>query len=225
MWLPIPVATSPRLLMPFAPSIVIGVALRLRTPPSSAVAPIMPLAFVVPFAGPIVMEDPAALRVLPAPVARRPTCRADVAVVVDVVFNSLPSKEMDAPACDSAPIVEAAPRFATSPFAVICPRGPDAFNPTALAGATVITVAGGTVQAVFATTARVGQICASAGEGPATRANGTRSATTAILARARPVPPCRTGSKPLTACPMHCPLIRSAPSRGDARASPRNSGH
>ena len=136
----------------------------LSVAPLSADAPIMLLAVVVPFGGPMVIDEPLALMVLLAPVARMPICPADAAVVVAVVRRVLPANVIVLPVCANAPVVVAAARFSVILFAVICPAAPDAFNPTAFAGVTVTVVPAATVQAEFVTANGLGQTCARAGD-------------------------------------------------------------
>lgn len=84
------------------------------------------------------------------------------------------------PDCARAPVVVAAARFTVMPFPVICPEGPEAFNPMALAGVTVMVVPGGTVQAVPLTTAGVGQVCAKAASGKPNMAAAKNAAARAL---------------------------------------------
>ncbi|WP_292703142.1 hypothetical protein [Mesorhizobium sp.] len=140
----------------------------------------MLLAMVVPFGGPIVIDDPAAVIVLPAPVPRRPICVADVAVVIDVVASVLPLKMIVLPDCASAPVVVAALRFTVIPFPVICPSVPEAFNPAALAGVTVTIVPTATVHAVPLATGGLGHTWPKAGNGEAKRRIANRTVQLAL---------------------------------------------
>jgi hypothetical protein len=124
----------------------------------------MLLAVVVPLGGPMVIDEPVALMVLPDPVARNPTSLADVAVVVAVVRSVLPSKVMVLPDWASAPVVVAPARFSVMPFAVIWPAAPDAFSPTAFVGVTVTVAPGDTVQEELVDTSGPGHTCAAAGD-------------------------------------------------------------
>jgi hypothetical protein len=121
-------------------------------------------AIVVPFGGPIVIDEPLALMVLPEPIARKPICPADVAVVVEVVRSVLPLKLMVAPVCASAPVVVAAARLTVIPLPIIWPSSPEALFPTAPAGVTVRTEPGATVHIESTTTTGVGHACPSEGE-------------------------------------------------------------
>ncbi len=145
IWLPLPVATSAVLETPLAPpSIWTDVLMKAIVPPLSAVAPVRLLAVVVPFGGPSVIDEPVALIVLPVPVAHKPVCVADVAVVAAVVRSVLPLKKIVLPDCANPPVVVAARRFSVMPLPVICPPMPEALSPKPPTVLTLIIVPGET---------------------------------------------------------------------------------
>jgi hypothetical protein len=204
-------ARMPRLFSPFPPpSIWIAVLSMLSVAPLSAVAPIMLLAVVVPFGGPMVIDEPLALMVLPDPTARKPICPADVAVAVAVVWRVLPVNVIVLPVCAKAPVVVAAARFSVTPFAVICPAAPDAFSPTALAGVTVTVVPAATVQAEFVTVSGPGQTCALA-------ADASPKIIKAIDAMC-------AGPRAAVGVATHAEIARRNKSSGTVAASDRGSG-
>ncbi|MCY1391541.1 hypothetical protein D3C76_858950 [compost metagenome] len=122
-------------------------------------------------------EAPVAEIVLPAPDARSPTCPL-AAAPVEVVLTALLLKLMTAPCSASAAVVLAAARLTVMPSPVICPSALLAFRPTALAGVTVITVPGATVQSVLLATAGVGQ-------GPAAQAGAPMAPSSATVKSAQ----------------------------------------
>jgi hypothetical protein len=163
----------------------IGVLVKSRLAPLSAVAPVKVFAVVTPPGGPIVIDEPVAVIELPVPVARNPICPLAVAVVVAVVLSVLPSKMIMPPDYASPPVVVAAARLSVIPLAVICPPAPEALSPTAPAGVTVMIVPGVTVHAVPTTTAGLGHTCAKAGD--ANPAPACRAAAAIIIRRMRSV--------------------------------------
>ena len=107
------------------PSIMIGVLVRLSVAPLVAVAPpIMLFAVVVPFGGPIMINEPLAFMTPPAPVARKPTCPAELAVVVAVVWIVLPLTVTVLPDSATPPVEPAKARLTVLlPIVAVPPLG------------------------------------------------------------------------------------------------------
>ncbi|MGO4222395.1 hypothetical protein AB4Y64_11150 [Lysobacter sp. TAF61] len=95
----------------------------------------------------MVIADPVAKMLLPAPTARTPIWPL-AAAPMEVVASELPLNWMSPPVCANAPTELAAPRRTETPSAVITPPEPAALKPAAAAVDTVTVVPDATTHAV-----------------------------------------------------------------------------